>query len=131
MRINDTTYQIRGAIYNVYNELGPGLLENIYERAHIIELKSRGLKVENQVSINVVYKGIDLGLQYRIDILVEDTVVVELKSVETLLPVFHKQVANYLKLSDKPLGILVNFNTTDLNSNIIRIANSPHHPDLG
>lgn len=130
MSINDITYQIRGAIYDVYNELGPGLLENIYERALLIELRSRGLKVENQVSINVVYKGIDLGLQYRIDILVEDAVVVELKSVETLLPVFHKQVTNYLRLSDKPLGILVNFNTHDLNGNIVRIANSPHHPDL-
>lgn len=130
MRINDITFQIRGAIYDVYNELGPGLLEGIYEKALLTELRTRGLKVESQVPINVVYKGIDLGLQYRIDILVEETVIIELKSVEALLPTFYKQLETYLRLSGKPLGILVNFNTTDLNNNIKRIANSPHHPDL-
>ncbi len=130
MKINDITYQVRGAIYDVYNELGPGLLESIYESALFIELRTRGLIVENQVKVDVIYKGIDLGLQYRMDLLVEHTVIVEIKSVEVLHPTFYKQLETYLKLSKKPLGILVNFNTFDLNKNIVRVANDPTHPDL-
>lgn len=130
MRINDITYQIRGAIYDVYNELGPGLLENVYEKALLMELKNRGLRVESQVAVDVLYKGANLGLQYRLDLLVEDTVIVELKSVESLLPLFSKQLETYLKLSGKPLGILVNFNSQSINDNIVRIANGPDHPDL-
>lgn len=130
MRINDITYQIRGAIYDVYNELGPGLLENVYEKALLLELINRGLRVESQVAVDVFYKGENLGLQYRLDLLVEDTVIVELKSVETLQPLFSKQLETYLRLSNKPLGILVNFNSQSINNNIVRIANGPDHPDL-
>ena len=130
MSLNEISYQIRGAVFDVYNELGPGLMENVYEKALIIELLNRGLQVENQVPIEVLYKGFDLGLQYRLDVLVNKQVIIELKSVEILLPVHHKQLITYLKLAQKPLGFLINFNTNSIKDNIIRIANDKNHPDL-
>ena len=130
MNLNEISYQIRGAVFDVYNELGPGLMENVYEKALIIELLNRGLQVENQVPIEVLYKGVDLGLQYRLDVLVNKQVIIELKSVEILLPVHHKQLITYLKLARKPLGFLINFNTESIKDNIIRIANDKSHPDL-
>ena len=130
MSLNEISYQIRGAVFDVYNELGPGLMENVYEKAFIIELLNRGLQVENQVLIEVRYKGCDLGLQYRVDLLVSKQVIIELKSVEILLPVHHKQLITYLKLAQKPLGFLINFNTESIKDNIIRIANDKNHPDL-
>ena len=72
MNLNDISYQIRGSVFEVYNVLGPGLLENIYEQALLIELNNRGLKVENQVPIEVLYKGVNLGIQYRLDFLIND-----------------------------------------------------------
>ena len=130
MSLNEISYQIRGAVFDVYNELGPGLMENVYEKALIIELLNRGLQVENQVPIEVRYKGSDLGLQYRLDLLVNKQVIIELKSVEILLPVHYKQLITYLKLAQKPLGFLINFNTESIKDNIIRIANDKNHPDL-
>ena len=130
MNLNEISYQIRGAVFDVYNELGPGLMENVYEKALIIELLNRGLHTENQVPIEVLYKGFDLDLQYRLDLLVNEQVIMELKSVEVLLPVRHKQLITYLKLAKKPLGFLINFNTDSIKDNIIRIANDKNHPDL-
>ena len=130
MNLNEISYQIRGAVFDVYNELGPGLMENVYEKAFIIELMNRGLQVENQVPIEVLYKGFDLGLQYRLDVLVNKQVIIELKSVEILLPVHHKQLITYLKLARKPLGFLINFNTESIKDNIIRVSNDKSHPDL-
>ena len=128
--LKEISYQIRGAVFDVYNELGPGLLENVYEQALIIELQNKELQVQNQVPIEVLYKGFDLDLQYRLDLLVNEQVVIELKSVETLLPVHHKQLITYLKLAKKPLGLLINFNTDSIKDNIIKIANDKNHPDL-
>ena len=130
MNLNDISYQIRGSVFDVYNELGPGLLENIYEQALLIELNNRGLKVENQVPIEVQYKGVNLGIQYRLDFLINDQVILELKSVDTLLPVHYKQLITYLKIAKKPLGFLINFNTDSIKDNIIRVANDVNHPDL-
>ena len=130
MSLNEISYQIRGAVFDVYNELGPGLMENVYEKAFIIELLNRGLQVENQVPIEVRYKGCDLGLQYRVDLLVSKQVIIELKSVEILLPVHYKQLITYLKLAQKPLGFLINFYTNSIKDNIIRVANDKSHPDL-
>lgn len=120
MTENDISYKIRGAIYKVYNELGPGLLESIYEAALSYQLRKEGLKVETQVPLNVYYDGVLLPVEYRLDILVEDKVIIELKSVEELKKLHHKQLLTYLKISGKKLGILVNFNTDDINSSIIR-----------
>jgi len=130
MSLNEISYQIRGAVFDVYNELGPGLMESVYEKALIIELLNRGLQVENQVPIEVLYKGFDLGLQYRLDLLVNKQVIIELKSVEILLPVHYKQLITYLKLAQKPLGFLINFYTNSIKDNIIRIANDTNHPGL-
>ena len=123
MTVNDVTYQIRGAIYDVYNELGPGLLESVYEEALCFELEQRGLKTERQIQVPISYKGNVLKTELRLDLLVEDNVIVELKSVEEMKKVFAKQLLTYLRLMDKRVGLLVNFNTDDILSAITRIAN--------
>lgn len=123
MAENDLTYAIRKGIFDVYNTLGSGLLESVYEKALIIELESQGLEVKSQFAISVIYKEIDLGIAFRGDILVEDQIIVEVKSVVELLPIHHKQLLNYLKLANLHLGLLVNFNCTEINKNIVRIIN--------
>ena len=123
MRLNELTFKVRGAIFEVYKILGPGLLESTYEAALGYEFDTLGLEYKTQVPINVLYKGIDLGLGYRMDMLIEDTLVLELKSVEILTDAHKKQLNTYLKLANKPLGLLINFNTINLNDNIIRIVN--------
>ncbi len=122
--LNDLTYKIRGCIFEVYNTLGPGLLESVYEKALMVEFKAQGINASNQVMLPVVYKGINLETDFRLDILVENQVVIELKSVEHLLPVHYKQIDTYLKLAGKQLGFLVNFNTDSINSNIHRRINT-------
>lgn len=124
MTENEISYQIRGAIYDVYKELGPGLLESVYEEALCYELEYRGLAVERQKQVPVVYKGITLKSNLRSDLLVEDKVIVELKSVSEMKDVFFKQTLTYCKLLDKKLGLLVNFNVDDiLDGAIFRVAN--------
>ena len=119
----DITYKIRGAIYKVYNSLGPGLLESVYEDALCYQLRKEGLTVENQVKLDVVYDGVVLPVDYRLDIIVERSVIIELKSVEELKPVHHKQLMTYLRIAKKHTGILVNFNTDDIASQIFRKVN--------
>ena len=123
MTDNEITYEVRGAIYDVYKELGPGLLESVYEEALCFELEQRGLKVERQLEVPIRYKGNELKTALRLDVLVEGKVIVELKSVEDMKPVFAKQLLTYLKLMDKRVGILVNFNTDDILTAMKRIAN--------
>lgn len=123
MTDNELTYEIRGAIFDVYNELGPGLLESVYEEALAFELKERGLIVAKQVEVPVIYKGNELKTPLRLDLLVNEQVIVELKSVEEMKPVFAKQLLTYLKLMDKRVGLLVNFNTNNLRESIKRIVN--------
>ena len=123
MTTNDITYEVRGAIYDVYKELGPGLLESVYEEALVFEIEKRGLKVERQVQVPITYKGNVLKTELRLDLLVEDKVIVELKSVEEMKKVFAKQLLTYLRLMDKKIGLLVNFNTDDILTSITRIAN--------
>jgi GxxExxY protein len=120
MTDNDITYEIRGAIFDVYNELGPGLLESVYEEALAFELQERGLEVVRQMEVPILYKGNELKTPLRLDLLVNDRVIVELKSVEDMRPVFTKQLLTYLKLLDKHIGILVNFNTNNLRDSIKR-----------
>ena len=123
MGINDISYKIRGAIFEVYNNLGPGLLESVYEEALAFELKERGLKVERQQPVPIIYKGKELKTDLRLDLLVDDHVIIELKSVEDMKPVFGKQLLTYLRLTNKHLGILVNFNTDDIQHSIKRVIN--------
>ena len=122
MTENDLTYQIRGAVWDVYNALGPGLLESVYEEALCYELEQRGLKVERQVDVPIAYKGNMLKTNLRLDMMVEDQVVIELKSVESLKPIFFKQTNTYLKLMNKHLGLLVNFGEYDMKDGIHRIV---------
>ena len=124
MTDNQITYQIRGAIYDVYKALGPGLLESVYEEAMVYELQKRGLKVTRQMEVPIHYDGHILKTPLRLDLLVEDRVVVELKSVKELQDVFFKQTRTYLRLLDLKVGLLVNFNTDDiLEDSIHRVVN--------
>jgi len=124
MTENDISYQIRGAIYEVYKALGPGLLESVYEEALTYELQKRGLKVERQREVPIQYDGQLLGTSLRLDMLVEDKVIIELKSVKELQDVFFKQTLTYLRLTNLHLGILVNFNVNDILDNAIhRVLN--------
>jgi GxxExxY protein len=123
MTENMITYKIRGAIFDVYNAFGPGLLESIYTAALEMELTDHGLKVRREVPVPVFYKGRELGLGLRLDLLVEEQVLVEVKSIQTLEKVHHKQVITYLKITGLRLGILVNFNVDDISAGIIRKVN--------
>ena len=117
---NDLSYTIIGAIYNVYNNLGPGLLESVYESALTYELTKKGLRVDRQVEVPILYENIKIESNLRLDMLVEDLVIVELKSVLEMKDVFYLQIDTYLKLTGKHLGILVNFNTDDIVHSIYR-----------
>ena len=123
MTDNELTYQIRGAIFEVYNNLGPELLESVYEEAMVFELQQRGLKVERQKEVSINYKGNILNSPLRLDLLVENRIVIELKSVEEMRPVYWKQTLTYLRLLNLHIGILVNFSSDSIKDDIYRIAN--------
>jgi GxxExxY protein len=120
---DNLTYKIIGCAMEVYKQLGPGLLESVYEQALIHELKLNDIPVESQVEIKVNYKGINISDNLRLDLLVDDSVIVELKSVEELKPIHHKQLLTYLRLMNKKVGLLINFNTDNLMDGIKRIVN--------
>jgi len=123
MTENEISYKIRGAIFKIYNALGPGLLESAYEAVLAHKLREEGLEVKTQVPLPLVYDDIKLEVGYRIDLLIEDKVIIEIKSVENLAEVHHKQVITYLKLSGKKLGLLVNFNCEEIDKSIFRKVN--------
>ena len=126
MNLDDLTYQIRGCIFEVFKELGPGLLESVYEAALLFELLGKGLSVQAQVPVPVLYKSVQLELGFRLDILVENQIIVEIKSVDALHDVHKKQLLTYLKLAQKKIGFLVNFNSSHLTDkeSLIRIVNN-------
>ena len=107
----------------VHSTLGPGLLESVYERALVHELGLQGIPVQSQLDVQVNYKGINIGEGLRLDLLVNDELIVELKSVEELKPIHYKQLLTYLKLMNKRVGLLINFNTDDLTKGIKRVVN--------
>jgi GxxExxY protein len=123
MTENDISYAVRGCIFKVFNNLGPGLLESAYEAALAYEINKAGLKAKSQVALPMIYESIKVDVGYRLDLVVEDKVIIELKSVEALLDVHHKQLITYLKLSGMKLGLLVNFNVDDISKNIFRKVN--------
>ena len=120
---NDISYEIRGAAFKVHTELGPGLLESVYEKALSYELRLKGFDVKNQLGVPMIYAEIKMDVGFRLDILVNDLVIIEIKSVEALTDIHHKQLLTYLKLSDKKLGLLINFNSSSLKNSIVRIVN--------
>jgi GxxExxY protein len=120
---NQITQAIIGAAIEVHRGLGPGLLESAYEACLVYELGILGLKVETQKPLPLVYKSIKLDCGYRIDLLIEDKVIVELKAVDQILPIHHAQVLSYLKLTGCKVGLLINFNEKLLKHGIHRIVN--------
>lgn len=124
MEINQITGEIVDAAYRVHSRLGPGLMEKVYEALLMRSLEERGLCVERQKHISFEFDGMRFDDACCVDLLVEQQVVVELKSVEKLAPVHHKQVLTYLRLLDLPVGLLINFGTLSLKDGLHRIANS-------
>lgn len=120
--LNSLSYEIIGTAYQVHSELGPGLLESTYEGCLEYELIKRGFKVERQKALPVIYDDKKLDAGYRIDLLVEDSIIVELKSVAAIEPIHKAQIMTYLKLSELSLGLLLNFNVTDMKKGINRFV---------
>lgn len=120
METNIITEKIIGCAIEVHKALGPGLLESAYEECLSFEMKKTGLFIERQKAVPVVYKDINLDCGYRIDILVENTVIVELKTVDAFNPVHEAQILTYMKFSNKSTGLLINFNVTLLKNGIKR-----------
>ena len=126
MDINAISSKIIKAAITVHRELGPGLLESVYQACMLIELKIIGLKVQSEVTLPVVYRKQEVeGQIFRLDLLVENTIIIELKSVAKIDPVHKKQLLTYLRLAQKPLGLLINFNEVLLKDGITRIINTP------
>lgn len=123
MHENEIDGFIRTAAFRVNSALGPGLFESVYQQALTHELRQAGLRVATEVGVPVIYNGLQLGNGFRLDMLVEDKVVIELKSVEALAPIHFKQLQNYLGLSGLRLGLLINFNTAFLRDHIHRVVN--------
>jgi GxxExxY protein len=120
MDINEITEKIIGCAIEVHKTLGPGLLESAYEECLAFELEGAGLAIRRQVAVPVVYKDIKLECGYRIDILVENIVVIELKSIEAFAPVHEAQILTYMKFAEKTIGLLINFNVTLLKNGLKR-----------
>lgn len=123
MEINQLTRKIIGAAIEVHKIIGPGLLESIYEECLCYELHLQGINFECQKTIPLIYKGHNLNCDYRLDVLVEDKVILELKSVEELCPIHEAQLITYLRLTDKSIGLIINFNVDILKNGIKRIVN--------
>jgi len=123
MELNDLTEKIIGCAIKVHRVLGPGLLESAYEICLAYELNKAGLKIEKQVALPVFYEAIRLDAGYQLDIVVEDLIILELKAVERILPIHEAQLLTYLKLTNKKLGLLINFNVALLKDGIKRRIN--------
>ncbi len=124
MEINTITGKIVDTAYKLHTALGPGLLESVYEKCLEMDLKDKGLEVRSQVGVPLNYKSFVFDTGYRLDLLVENTVIIEIKSVENLAPVHFSQLITYLKLYNKPMGFLINFNTKSLKDGLHRLVNN-------
>ena len=122
-QINDLTYEVRGCLFRVHSKLGPGLLESVYEEALSFELTKYKIPFKTQVMYPVYYDEVKLSKEFRLDILIDNQLILELKSVETLSPVHAKQMLTYLKITNLKIGLLVNFNVENLQTGIQRIVN--------
>ena len=123
-KLNKITETIIGVAINIHRALGPGLLESAYAVCMVYDLVKEGLKVEQQKPLPIVYRGVKLGCGYRLDLMIENEVIVEIKSVEKLLPIHQAQLMSYLKLSDCRVGLLINFNVKILKNGIKRVVNN-------
>jgi GxxExxY protein len=123
MNENDTSRIIVDAAFKIHTTLGPGLLESVYEATLAFELEKRGCKVIRQQAIQVIYESVQLDVGFRADLIVNDKVIIEIKSVEAVSPVHLKQLRTYLRLADRRLGLLINFNTELIKDGIRRVVN--------
>jgi GxxExxY protein len=121
-RINDISYIIIGCAIEVHKNMGPGLLESVYEPCFIDEIKKKGLSVRSQIHVPVLYKGMDLGGNLKLDLLVEDNIIVEEKAVEVMIPLYQAQLLSYLKLTGKPKGLLINFNCENIKDHLVSMV---------
>ena len=128
-QINKLSYDIIGAAIEVHKQLGPGLLESVYQQCLIYELESNGIEVLSQVKVPLDYKGLRLAQSLRLDLIVEDVIIIELKTVEIIQPVHKAQLLSYMQLARKPKGLLMNFYTENLSKNVIPLVNN-HFRDL-
>ena len=120
--INNLAYKIVGCAIEVHKYLGPGLLESVYESCLVEEMIEQGLSVERQVQVPINYKGKDLGSNLILDLLVNDLIIIELKAVEQMIPVFKAQLLSYLKLTGKPKGLLINFNCENITKQLVPLV---------
>jgi len=120
--INDIAYKIVGCAIEVHKHLGPGLLESVYEKCLLQELKEQGLSVKSQVQVPIYYKDTLLENDLKLDILVNDLIIIELKAVEIMIPVFKAQLLSYLKLTGKPKGLLINFHTENITNQLVPLV---------
>ncbi len=124
MTKNEIAKEVVDAAYQIHTRLGPGLLESVYEAVLAYELEKRGLRVEPQKAIPVVYESVKLEVGFRADLIVEDKVIVELKSLEAIAPTHKKQLLTHIRLADKKLGLLINFGSELIKNGITRIVNN-------
>ncbi len=122
------TYRVLGCVYEVYKQLGPGLLESVYEKAMMQELKLRGFEVRNQVLVPVFYKGELICSDMRLDLIVDDKLILELKSVVEYRKLFEKQLLTYLRMMNCELGYVINFNSEDIKYDIHPVVNNRYRP---
>jgi GxxExxY protein len=120
--INDLSYRIIGCAIEVHKHLGPGLLESVYEACMIDEMKNAGLSVKSQIYVPVLYKGKDLGGILKLDLLVNDVIIIEEKAVEVMIPLFKAQLLSYLKLTGKPKGLLINFHCENIKEQLVSLV---------
>jgi len=120
--INDLSFKIIGCAIEVHKHLGPGLLESVYEACFIEECRAQGLEVKSQLWVPVIYKGKNLGRKLKLDVLIEDIIIVELKAVEVMIPLYQAVLLSYLKLSDKPKGLLINFNCENISKQMVSLV---------
>lgn len=132
LRHDTLAYQVIGCAMEVYKVLGPGLLESVYQKALLRELEYNEIHAEAEVPIEVLYRGENLGVGFRMDVLVEETIILELKSVAKLEDIHYKQLLNYLLLTDKPFGYIINFNVPDftIGKGYDRVRNLHYHKPI-
>ena len=120
--INEISYKIIGCAIEVHKQLGPGLLESVYEACFMDEMIDAGLSVKSQLYVPVYYKGKDLGGNLKLDILVNDLIIIELKAVEVMIPLYKAQLLSYLKLTGKPKGLLINFHCENIKEQLVSLV---------
>jgi GxxExxY protein len=124
--ISELSYIIIGCAIEVHRQLGPGLLESVYETCFIEELRDAGLEVKSQILVPINYKGKDLGKVLKLDLLIEDLIIIENKAVEQMIPLYKAQLLSHLKLTKKPKGMVINFNSPSIRSQMVSLVTAEH-----